>query len=81
MNDAAVMERLPELLPPGWRPASSPVVDHLFSLIVVGSGCGVPYHVAELSPRRVFPRMLVALVRPARPTGVGRPGPEGRTEP
>ncbi len=38
MNDPAIMDRLLERLPPGWRPASSPTVDHLFSLIVGGSG-------------------------------------------
>jgi hypothetical protein len=32
VNDARVLERLPEYLPPGHRPGSSPRVDHLYSL-------------------------------------------------
>src|SRR5438093_11164223 len=34
VNDPGVMDRLAELLPPGWKPASSPVVDYLYSLRV-----------------------------------------------
>jgi hypothetical protein len=34
VNDPAVMDRLPEVLPPGWKPASSPVVDFVYSLRV-----------------------------------------------
>ncbi len=34
VNDAAVLERLAGLLPPGWQPASSPSVDGLYSLTV-----------------------------------------------
>jgi hypothetical protein len=37
VNDPAILERLPEHLPPGWRYASSPVVDSLYSLIVGGA--------------------------------------------
>jgi hypothetical protein len=36
-NDAAVLERISELLPPGWEPCFSPLVDHLFSLRVGGT--------------------------------------------
>jgi hypothetical protein len=48
VDDPGIMERLFELLPPGWRPASSPSVDHLFSLIVGGRGRGGTrrYHLA-----------------------------------
>ena len=85
VNDTGITDRVVGLLPPGWKPASSPIVDHLFSLIVAGRGragtrrfniaysgsaqiarsfdldealrvleVGLHYHVAELSPRRVF---------------------------
>jgi len=30
-NSLELLEKLPEHLPPGWKPASSPVVDHLYS--------------------------------------------------
>jgi hypothetical protein len=35
-NEPAVLERVEELLPPGWEPCFSPLVDHLFSLRVGG---------------------------------------------
>ncbi len=38
VNDPAVLERLPEHLPPGWRPSASPFVDVLYSLLVGGPG-------------------------------------------
>jgi hypothetical protein len=38
VNEGSVLERLPELLPPGWKPAQSPNVDRLYSLRVGGSG-------------------------------------------
>jgi hypothetical protein len=38
VNQPAVLERLPEHLPPGWKPAASPVVDHLYSLRVATTG-------------------------------------------
>lgn len=31
------MEQVFDLLPPGWKPAASPIVEHLFSLVVGGS--------------------------------------------
>src|SRR5688572_23974646 len=37
-TDAGVMGRLGVHLPPGWRPAASPVVDTLYSLVVGGDG-------------------------------------------
>src|ERR1700722_19290295 len=39
-NDPAVLERVEELLPPGWEPCFSPLVDHLFSLRVGGCAAG-----------------------------------------
>jgi hypothetical protein len=38
-NEPAVLDRLEELLPPGWEPGCSPLVDHLFSLRI---GAAVP---------------------------------------
>ncbi|MGH8067683.1 MAG: hypothetical protein ACRERE_21135 [Candidatus Entotheonellia bacterium] len=38
MNDPSVLERLEAHLPPAWKPASSPRVDILYSLVVGGSG-------------------------------------------
>ncbi|MDT5062872.1 MAG: hypothetical protein QOH63_3331 [Acidobacteriota bacterium] len=38
VNDAQVLNRLSNHLPPGWKPASSPVVGKLFSLFVGGVG-------------------------------------------
>jgi hypothetical protein len=37
-NEPAVLPRVRELLPPGWEPGFSPLVDHLFSLRVGGAG-------------------------------------------
>jgi hypothetical protein len=36
-NEPAVLHRVRELLPPGWEPCGSPLVDHLFSLRVGGT--------------------------------------------
>jgi hypothetical protein len=36
VNDPAIMERIRTILPPGWKPARSPIVDWLYSLRVVG---------------------------------------------
>src|SRR5947209_9009448 len=36
-NEPAVLDRVRELLPPGWEPGCSPLVDHLFSLRVGGA--------------------------------------------
>ena len=36
-NAPAVLDRVQELLPPGWEPCFSPLVDHLFSLRVGGA--------------------------------------------
>src|SRR5438105_15543328 len=35
-TDVAVLDRIRERLPPGWRPAESPLVDMLFSLRIGG---------------------------------------------
>src|SRR5574341_810834 len=37
-NSPEVLERLPDRLPPGWALAPSPVVEHLYSLLVGGAG-------------------------------------------
>ncbi len=34
VNDPQVLEHLAGFLPPGWKPAVSPIVDHLYSLLV-----------------------------------------------
>ena len=39
-TDAALIEQLPPHLPPSWKPASSPVVDTLYSLVGGGGGNG-----------------------------------------
>ncbi len=36
-NEPTVLPRVQELLPPGWEPCGSPLVDHLFSLRVGGA--------------------------------------------
>jgi hypothetical protein len=38
VNDPAALPRVLERLPPGWKPARSPVVSRLYSLIVGGAG-------------------------------------------
>ena len=40
VNDPKVLEHLPGVLPPGWKPATSPIVDHLYSLLVGSAGQG-----------------------------------------
>ncbi len=35
-----MLDRIVGLLPPGWKPASSPTVDYLYSVIVGGTGRG-----------------------------------------
>jgi hypothetical protein len=37
-NTAEVLERLSDRLPCGWRPAASPVVDHVYSVVAGGNG-------------------------------------------
>ncbi|HEY0544524.1 MAG TPA: hypothetical protein VGC91_03930 [Pyrinomonadaceae bacterium] len=37
VNDSRAMERILKLLPPGWKPASSPVVESLFSVYLGGA--------------------------------------------
>lgn len=39
-NEPAVLNRVLELLPPGWEPCYSPLVDQLFSLRVGGAAAG-----------------------------------------
>jgi hypothetical protein len=40
VNDPAVMDQLPQHLPPVWRPSPSPVVDDLFSLVISRNEAG-----------------------------------------
>ena len=41
LNRADILERLPECLPPGWKPARSNRVDRLYSLRVGGAARGI----------------------------------------
>src|SRR5438270_9271311 len=36
VNDAAILGRIPACLPPGWKPARSPIVDGLYSVVSGG---------------------------------------------
>lgn len=36
VNDSNALERIKTLLPPGWKPATSPVVERLFSVLIGG---------------------------------------------
>jgi hypothetical protein len=36
VTDHRAMKQVLQCLPPGWRPAASPIVDHLFSLVIGG---------------------------------------------
>jgi hypothetical protein len=38
VSERSALAELPGILPPGWRPAASPIVDHLYSWIVGGAG-------------------------------------------
>lgn len=38
VNRAGVLDRLIELFPFGWKPATSPIVEHLYSVIIGGTG-------------------------------------------
>lgn len=56
MNDFQLLDALPHRLPPGWRPASSNVVDRLYSLIAGGDGArsGVRrYNLLYVGPARI----------------------------
>ena len=56
MTDAAVLDRVLSVLPPGWKPSPSPVVDLLYSLVVGGEGArpGVRrYHLAYVDSAQV----------------------------
>ena len=55
MNDQGAFEELLHRLPPGWKPASSTIVDRLYSLIVGGDG-----------PRSGVRRFSLLYVGPAR---------------
>lgn len=55
VNQPEVLERLPGFLPPGWKPAASPIVDHLYSLLV-----------GAAAPRSTFRRFNLLYAGPAR---------------
>jgi hypothetical protein len=38
VNEPAVLERLPAHLPPGWKPAPSPIVDRIYSVRAAATG-------------------------------------------
>ena len=38
VNDPRVLDHIKTLLPPGWKPASSPIVERLFSIYIGGAG-------------------------------------------
>jgi hypothetical protein len=38
VNDPEVLGQLPDRLPPGWKRVGSPIVEHLYSLLVGGNG-------------------------------------------
>lgn len=40
VSDAAAMDRVIDRLPPGWKPAASHIVDHLYSIVVGGHASG-----------------------------------------
>lgn len=40
VTDRRAMKRVIEMLPPGWKPASSPIVDYLYSLVIGGEAAG-----------------------------------------
>ena len=53
VNRSDALDRLPERLPPGWKPASSPVVDRLFSWWVGQErGSFRSYHLVYAGPVR-----------------------------
>ena len=55
-NDPQALEELPQRFPPGWRPASSMIVDRLYSLTVGGEGArsGVRrYNLLYVGPVRI----------------------------
>jgi len=37
VTDSRAMDQVLNRLPPGWKPAASPIVDHLFSLVIGGA--------------------------------------------
>ncbi len=37
VTDARAMPRAMQMLPPGWKPAASPIVDYLYSLVIGGA--------------------------------------------
>jgi hypothetical protein len=38
VNDPAIMDQILPLLPPGWKPSPSPIVESLYSVLVGGAG-------------------------------------------
>jgi hypothetical protein len=42
VTDDRVMDQVVDRLPPGWKPAASPIVEHLFSLVIGGAPVDSP---------------------------------------
>lgn len=56
VSDATILKRLPDHLPPGWRPSPSPLVDGLYSLIVAAiepEAQGRRYNLLYAGPERL----------------------------
>src|SRR5947207_9537482 len=54
LNRADILKRLPECLPPGWKPARSNRVDRLYSLRVGGAARGIhAFHLVYANAARV----------------------------
>jgi hypothetical protein len=51
VNDAAMLRRLPQHLPPRWKAAASPFVDYLYSLRVEKKGAQSGEHLLYVGPR------------------------------
>jgi hypothetical protein len=56
VNDAAVLPRLIDRVPPGSKPIDSEIVDQLYSVVIGGDSSSTPikrYHIAYWGPQRV----------------------------
>jgi hypothetical protein len=54
VSDPSVLDEIVARLPAGWRPRSSPIVDHLLSFVVGGEAGGVRrFHILYAAARRL----------------------------
>lgn len=56
VNDAAVLPRLVDRIPPGSKPIDSEIVDQLYSVVIGGNSKNAPikrYHIAYWGPQRL----------------------------